>query len=258
MTKVKFKKDGLLATVSIDREERLNSMDYETLIELEKVIEKLKFSKDIRVVVFTGAGEKAFSAGADLKERKNLNDQQVRRNVQKTREVINHIELLPLPTIAAINGFALGGGLELALVCDFRIAADHAQMGLTEVSWGIVPGAGGTQRLARLIGVSKAKELILTARKIDSETAYSWGMINKRVNKNELQSQVNLLVNEITSNAPLAVNQAKIAIQQGSDTDLHTGLAIESKAYEAIIQTEDRIEALNAFQDKRPPQFQGK
>ncbi|WP_462411150.1 enoyl-CoA hydratase-related protein [Neobacillus sp. Marseille-QA0830] len=257
MSKVKLTLDDPFAVITINRPEQLNCFDLESLTQLRDIVDSLKFDKEIRAVIITGAGEKAFSAGADLKERGTLDEKGVRRNVNLIRDIFTMIEELPQPTIAAINGYALGGGLELALVCDFRIAVKEAVMGLTEVSWGIIPGAGGTQRLSRLIGTSKAKELIFTARKIGAYQAYELGILNKVVEREELMKAAIDLAQEITRNAPLAVTQAKYAIQFGSNVDIKTGLAIESKAYEVIIPTKDRIEALNAFKDKRKPNFKG-
>lgn len=257
MRKVTLQVNEWIATVMINRPEQLNCFDYETLTELEEVVDDLKLDRDVRVVIFTGAGEKAFSAGADLKERRTLNEKEVRRNVEKIRDVFTKIEELPQPTIAAVNGVALGGGFELALVCDFRYVVQGALLGLTEVSWGIIPGAGGTQRLSRLIGTSRAKELIFTARKITSEEAYELGIINKVVERESLLPLSLQLAQEILKNAPLAVTQAKYAINYGSSVDLKTGLAIETKAYEIIIPTTDRVEALQAFREKRAPVFKG-
>ena len=257
MKKVLLQVEESIATVTINRPAQLNCFDYETLSELDAVVEDLKLDRDVRVIIFTGAGEKAFSAGADLKERKTLNEKEVRRNVEKIRDVFTRIEELPQPTIAAVNGVALGGGFELALACDFRYVVNGALLGLTEVSWGIIPGAGGTQRLSRLIGTSRAKELIFTARKMTSEDAYSLGIVNKVVEREQLRSTALELAQEIQKNAPLAVKQAKYAIHYGSSVDLKTGLAIETKAYENIIPTTDRLEALQAFQEKRPPRFKG-
>lgn len=257
MGKVTLHVENGIATVTINRPESLNCFDYETLTTLEEMVDDLKFNRDVRVVIFTGAGEKAFSAGADLKERRTLNEKEVRRNVGKIRDVFTKIEELPQPTIAAVNGVALGGGLELALACDFRYAVSGVLLGLTEVSWGIIPGAGGTQRLTRLIGTSRAKELIFTARKITSEEAYELGIVNKVVERESLLPLSMQLAQEILRNAPLAVTQAKYAIHYGSAVDLKTGLAIETKAYEIIIPTTDRVEALQAFQEKRAPVFKG-
>ncbi|NRD79204.1 enoyl-CoA hydratase/isomerase family protein [Bacillus sp. BRMEA1] len=257
MRKIELKVDGHLAVVTINRPEQFNCFDLETLYQLNETVNEIKFDRNIRVVIITGAGEKSFSTGADLRERRTLNEKEVRRNVNLIGEVFTKIGELPQPTIAAINGYALGGGLELALACDFRFAVKEAILGLTEVSWAIIPGAGGTQRLCRLIGISKAKELILTARKIDAIQAYDLGLVNKVVDRNELLESSVRLAEEIMKNGPLAVTQAKYAINYGSNVDLKTGLAIESKAYEVIIPSTDRVEALEAFNEKRAPQFKG-
>lgn len=258
MGKVLFEKDGHLGKVTINRPDQLNCFDYETLAVLGEIVETIQADKDVRAVIVTGSGEKAFSAGADLKERRTLSEKEVRRNVRAIRDVFTAIEELPQPTIAAINGYALGGGLELALACDFRYAVSDAVMGLTEVSWAIIPGAGGTQRLSRLVGTSRAKELILTARRINAEKALDMGMINEVFDRKDLLDGANALAREIMKNGPLAVTQAKYAINHGNNVDIHTGLAIEAKAYEVIIPTEDRVEALQAFKEKRPANFKGK
>ncbi|RXT08802.1 enoyl-CoA hydratase-related protein [Ammoniphilus sp. CFH 90114] len=255
---VLLERDGHLAIIKLNRPEELNALNYDTLAKLGEIVEQIQLdSKDIRVVIVAAQG-RAFCAGADLKERRTLNEQQVRRNVRKIRDVFTAIERLPQPTIAAINGYAFGGGFELALACDFRYAVQDAMMGLTEVSLGIIPGAGGTQRLSRLIGPSKAKELILTARKISAKTALDYGFLNGVAESQEqLTDQALSLANEILGNAPLAVYQAKYAIDKGSSVDLQTGLDLESKAYEVIIPTKDRLEALEAFREKRKPVFRG-
>jgi enoyl-CoA hydratase len=257
LEKILLNVDKHLAFITINRPDQLNCFDLETLTQLAEVIEEIKFNKDIRVVIITGAGEKSFSTGADLRERRTLSEKEVRRNVNLIRDVFSKIEELPQPTIAAINGYAFGGGLELALACDLRIAVKEAVMGLTEVSLGIIPGAGGTQRLSRLIGISKAKELIFTARKISADVASEFGIVNKVVERKQLHTSSVELAAEIINNAPLAVTQAKFAIHYGSNVDLKTGLAIESKAYEVIIPTKDRLEALEAFKEKRAPIFKG-
>lgn len=255
MKSIKFQKEQHLAYITIDRPKSLNCFNFDTLQELGSVVESLHTDPDVRVVIFTGAGDKAFSAGADLKERKNLTEAEVRRNVKKIRDVFSAVAELPQPTIAAVNGFAFGGGFELMLACDFKIAAESALMGMTEVSWGIIPGAGGTQRLSRLIGEMKAKELILTARKISAEKALELGILTAVATNENVMTACKELADEILQNAPIAVRQAKYAIQHGSSTDLQTGLAIESKAYEVTIPTKDRVEALNAFSEKRKPVF---
>jgi len=251
-------REGHIGTILLNRPDELNALDYQTLVRLGEIIEELQQDvKQTRVVIVKAVG-RAFCAGADLKERRTLNDQQVRRNVRKIRDVFTALERLPQPTIASINGFAFGGGFELALACDFRFAVRGTLMGLTEVSLGIIPGAGGTQRLPRLIGPSRAKELILTARKISAQQALEYGFVNGVADDPEHLEQLSIsLANEIVTNAPLAVYQAKYAIDRGGSADLQTGLDIESKAYEVIIPTKDRLEALEAFKEKRKPVFHG-
>lgn len=257
MAKVDYEVKGHLARVTLNRPEVLNCFDYETLKELGAIVDSIHTDKEVRAVIFTGAGEKAFSAGADLKERKTLNEAQVRRNVKKIRDVFSAIASLPQPTIAAVNGYALGGGFELALSCDFRIAVKDTKLGLTETSMAIIPGAGGTQRLPRLVGESKALELILTAKKITSQEALDDGISTAAAERHELIETCEHLAGKIMKNGPIAVQQAKFAVKKGLNTDLQTGLDIESKAYELTIPTNDRVEALKAFSEKRAPEFKG-
>ena len=248
-----------LATVTLNRPDAMNAFNYDMLVELGNVAEELRTNADVRVVIITAAGEKAFSVGADLKERRGLTEQQVRRNVYKIGDVFNRIADLPQPTIAAINGYAFGGGMELLLACDFRVTGPEVKMGLTETSLAIIPGAGGTQRLPRIIGEAKAMELILTARRFSGEEAYSFGLITRLVDEasHALDGTMEL-AQEMLKNGPVALQQAKFAIRQGMGVDMQTGLQIERKAYEVIIPTEDRVEALVAFGEKRPPEFKGK
>lgn len=248
-----------VATVTLNRPDAMNAFNYDMLVELGNVAEELRTNADVRVVVITAAGEKAFSVGADLKERRGLTEQQVRRNVYKIGDVFNRIADLPQPTIAAINGYAFGGGMELLLACDFRVTGKDVKMGLTETSLAIIPGAGGTQRLPRIIGEAKAMELILTARRFSGEEAYSFGLITRLVDEasHALDGAMEL-AQEMLKNGPIAVQQAKFAIRQGMGVDIQTGLQIERKAYEVIIPTEDRVEALVAFGEKRAPEFKGK
>lgn len=248
-----------IATVTLNRPDVMNAFNYDMLVELGNVAEELRTNADARVVVITAAGEKAFSVGADLKERRGLTEQQVRRNVYKIGDVFNRIADLPQPTIAAINGYAFGGGMELLLACDFRVTGKDVKMGLTETSLAIIPGAGGTQRLPRIIGEAKAMELILTARRFSGEEAYGFGLITRLVDEpsHALDGAMEL-AQEMLKNGPVAVQQAKFAIRQGMGVDMQTGLQIERKAYEVIIPTEDRVEALVAFGEKRAPEFKGK
>lgn len=206
---------NFVATVTINRADALNAFNYETLIELQDIVEQLRNDPEVRVVIFTGSGEKAFSVGADLKERKTLSDAAVKRNIYKINEVFNMIDQLPQPTIAAINGYAFGGGMELALACDFRIAAKGISMGLTETSLAIIPGAGGTQRLPRLIGQSKALELILTAKRLTADEANEYGLLYKVTEKESLMSECRKLAELMLANGPVAIMQAKFAIKTG-------------------------------------------
>lgn len=257
MSNLLFEVKNHIGYVTINRPDVLNCFNFDTLNELGELAEEIHTNKDVRVVIFTGAGEKAFSAGADLKERRTLTEQQVRRNVNKIRDVFNRIAQLPQPTIAAVNGHSFGGGFELMLACDFRISVREAKMGLTELSWAIIPGAGGTQRLPRLIGEAKAKELILTARKLTADQAYEYGILTRVVERENLMTEAEGLASDMMANGPIALQQAKYAINYGMSVDLQTALAIESKAYEITIPTKDRIEALDAFNEKRKPDFKG-
>ncbi|MFC5648658.1 enoyl-CoA hydratase-related protein [Paenibacillus solisilvae] len=255
---VLLEQQGHIGYIRLNRPKDLNAINDSMLALLGEILETIeRHPRDIRVVIIEGEG-RAFCAGADLKERRLLVESQIRGSVMKIREVLNALERLPQPTIAAINGYAFGGGLELALACDFRYSIRAAKMGLTEVSLGIIPGAGGTQRLPRLIGAAKAKELILTARKITTEQAYALGLLNGVAEDlQQLKEISERLAAEILVNAPLAVYQAKYAIDKGLNSDLQTGMDVEFKAYEAIIPTKDRLEALEAFRDKRTPRFNG-
>ena len=258
MQEIIYEQKNAVAYVTLNRPDSMNAFNYQLLLELGQVVEGIRIDPDVRVVVFTGSGDRAFSVGADLKERKTLTESMVRRNLNKIGDVFTMIDQLPQPTIAVINGFAFGGGMELALACDFRIAADSAVMGLTETGLAIIPGAGGTQRLPRLIGESKAMELILTARRVTAEEALNLGMVTQKAPLDSLEETVNTFVGSLLANGPIAIQQAKFAIKQGMMADLQTGLAIERKAYEMTLPTEDRVEALIAFSEKRKPVFRGK
>lgn len=258
METIIYEQRGHLAIVTLHRPEGLNAFNYDMIRELGEITESIRINPEIRVVIFTGSGERSFSVGADLKERKTLTDLQVKRNLYKIGEVFSMIEELPQPTIAMINGFAFGGGIELALACDFRIAAQSAKMGLTETSLAIIPGAGGTQRLPRLIGETKALELILTARRLDADQALDYGIVMKVGADDALEDETIAFADEMLKNGPIALQQAKFAVRNGMKVDIQTGLSIERKAYELTIPTEDRIEALDAFAEKRAPEFKGK
>ncbi|MBM7602290.1 enoyl-CoA hydratase/carnithine racemase [Metabacillus crassostreae] len=243
--------------ITLNRPHAANALSIGLLKELKEIINSCEVDRSIRCIILSGSGEGAFCAGADLKERSLMTDYQVRDAVTLIGECINSLEELPQPVIAAINGAALGGGLELALACDFIIASETARFGLTETSLGIIPGAGGTQRLPRLIGLGKAKELIYTARKLDAREAAEIGLIQYVTKADLLKEKAIEIADRIALNAPLAMQKAKKCINKGMDVDLKTGLNFERLAYETIIPTQDRLEGLKAFKEKRLPRFNG-
>ncbi len=247
-----------VATLTLNRPEVMNSFNFAMLRALRDQIESIRFKPEIRVVIITAAGEKAFCAGADLKERTTLSPDQVKEYIFTIRNLFTSIEQLNKAVIAAVNGIALGGGTELALACDIRIASTNATMGLTETRLAIIPGAGGTQRLPRLVGRGKAKELIFTGQRIGAEEAQRIGLVNKICEQKDLLDECKKMAAMICEAGPVAIEQAKYAINHGLETDLHTGLAIESNAYWVCIPTEDRLEGLAAFKEKRKPVYKGK
>jgi len=250
-------KDGV-AVLTLNRPQLMNSFNFPLLNALKEHVDALRFKTDIRVVIITGSGQKAFCAGADLKERATLDEQRVKEFIFTIRDLFTSIEYLNKPVIAAVNGVALGGGTELALACDIRIAASNASLGLTETRLAIIPGAGGTQRLPRLVGRGKAKELIFTGRRINAQEALQIGLVNQVYEKDLLMAECLKMAAMICETGPIAIEQAKYAINYGLETDLHTGLGIESNAYWTVIPTEDRLEGLAAFKEKRKPVYKGK
>ena len=248
---------GQILIVTINRPERMNALDRPTLMAGAKLIKELHYQKDIRVVIVTGTGDKAFCAGADLKERENMSMSEVRQYIRAIRDTFTDIENLPMPVICAINGIALGGGLEMALACDIRLASPNATLGLTEVTLGIIPGGGGTQRLPRLVGRGKAKEMLFLGLRLTADEAMEIGLINHIAPEGKLMDMALEMADKIVNNPPIAVQQAKIAVNQGMEVDLKKGLEIESASYEVCIPTKDRLEALAAFKEKRKPVFKG-
>ncbi|MFB5189862.1 enoyl-CoA hydratase-related protein [Alicyclobacillus fastidiosus] len=246
-----------IVILQLNREEAANALSTALLEAFIGHVEELHNS-DARVVIVTGSGEKAFCAGADLKERRGIPEAQVRFAVDRIRRAVEGVATLPMPVIAAVNGVAFGGGTEIALAADIRILSEHAKMGLTETSLAIIPGAGGTQRLARLVGVGKAKELIYTARRIDAQSALAIGLANAVVAPSELIPAAIAMAEEIAANGPLAVRQAKLALDGGMDVALPSGLLLERAAYDTLIPTQDRLEGLLAFAEKRRPNYQGR
>ena len=250
--------DAGVLTLTLNRPDVMNSLNFQLLRALRDQIDAVRFRSDIRVVIIIGSGERAFCAGADLKERATLKPEQVKEFIFTIRSLFTSIEQVNKAVIAAVNGIALGGGTELALASDIRIASNNARMGLTETRLAIIPGAGGTQRLPRLVGKGKAKELIFTGQQLDAQEALKIGLVNKICEQKDLWDECKKMAGMICETGPIAIEQAKYAINYGMETDIHTGLAIESNAYWVCIPTEDRLEGLAAFKEKRKPVFKGK
>ena len=254
---VRCEREGDLVWLTIERPEVMNCLSFPTLRRLRTLCEELRADLSIRVILLTGSGDKAFCAGADLKERKTMPKERIPLFVKNIARTMDDVASLPQPTIAVVNGFALGGGTELMLACDLRVAAAHAQFGLTETSLAIIPGAGGTQRLPRLVGRSRAKDLILTARKLDALEAERIGLVNRIAPAGKLRETALELARTIADNGPVAVRAAKAAIDSGCEEPLARGLETEAGCYERVLPTEDRLEALAAFAEKRKPRYRG-
>jgi len=253
---LKVEQDGALLMVTINRPEVRNALDPETWAELRAAVRQARHDPSVRIVILTGAGDKAFASGADIRSLRDRNQWEYFRS--ESQETLLELENLPKPVIAAINGVALGGGCEVCLAADIRIAADHARFGQPEVNLGILPSAGGTQRLARLVGLGKAKELILTGEIISAQEALAIGLVNQVVPAAELMSAVRAMADKILSKGPLAVGLAKLAINVGMNTDITSGLAYEKLAQTLLFTTEDKYEGTTAFLEKRPAQFKGR
>lgn len=246
-----------IAHVTINRPDARNALSKETNEELLSLAAELGSNSEVRAVVLRGSGEKSFCAGADLKERKGVSPADTGPYVDAISGAITAWSKIPQPTLAVVNGFAFGGGMELAIACDLRIASENALFGLTEVRLGIMPGAGGTQRLPRLIGVSAAKELILLGKRIDAKQALGLGLVSAVVPQSELDNKVDEIIAELMLCAPLSTQMAKEAIDRGTEVGIEEGLQIERACYEKTLFTEDRNEGLRAFAEKRAPKYQG-
>ncbi len=245
--------------VTLNRPEVSNAFNTEMAWDLIHVFESLSTSpENIRVVVLTGAGKKAFCAGGDLKERNGMSDEQWLRQHKVYERMTRAVVACPIPTIGAINGAAFGGGCELAAAMDFIYASESAKFAQTEVRIGIIPGAGGTQTLARAVGEKRAKELILSGRVFSASEALQWGLANEVCHPDQLIECTLDVAASIANNAPIAVKQAKQAIHKGMQMSLSDGLAFEIEAYNRTVPTQDRREGVMAFNEKRSPEFQGK
>lgn len=254
---IKIEKSGKIAYLIINREEVRNALDQDTINEMKHFLEEARLDDEVGLVVFTGAGEKSFAAGADIAQ---LQKREMLEILQTggMKEFYNYIESYEKPTIAAVNGFALGGGFELALACDIRIASENAKVGLPELNLAIIPGAGGTQRLARIIGKGKALELILTGKIMTAEEAKDLGILTDVVPIEQLREATEEIAKSILNKGPLAVRLAKLSVLYGTETDIQTGLIIEKLSQAILFATEDKNEGTTAFLEKRKPNYQGK
>ena len=250
-------KDGI-GYITINRPAALNALSSEVLTDLNLVLDEVEKHEEIRVVIVSGQGDKAFVAGADIKEMDQMSPMQAFEYMTYANDTFTRLSDLTQPTIAVLNGYALGGGLELALSTDIRIGFEKTMVGFPEVGLGIIPGFAGTQRMSRLIGTSKTKELIYTARIVKGNEAYNLGILNKLVPAEELLSSAEELAKSIMKNAPLAVEKAKHVIQVGSELPLKNAIRLETEAEALLFSTEDKVEGMRAFVEKRKAVFNRK
>jgi enoyl-CoA hydratase len=254
---VKVEREDGVAVLTIDRQEKLNALDRQVVEEIGQALLELEAERP-RAIVVTGAGERAFIAGADIRAMSVMDPIEAKQFSEIGHAAMALLDRSPVPTIAAVNGFALGGGCEVAIACDVRIAAENATFGFPEVGLGILPGMGGTQRMPRLIGPALAKELIFTGRRIGAEEAREIGLVNRVVGQGEALDAAMGLAAEISANGPLAVRHAKAAANRALDVDLVSGLEYEADQFALLFATQDAREGMNAFGEKRKPKFEGR
>jgi enoyl-CoA hydratase len=257
MDYVGVKREGGVAVLTVDRQEKLNALDGQVIEEIGQALLELE-SEGPRAIIVTGAGERAFIAGADIRAMSVMDPIEAKRFSEIGHAAMALLDRSPIPTIAAVNGYALGGGCEVAIACDIRIAAENATFGFPEVGLGILPGLGGTQRLPRLVGPALAKELIFTGRRVGAEEARGIGLANRVVGQGEALDAAKEMAAEISANGPLAVRYAKAATNRALDVDLISGLEFEADQFALLFATEDAREGMNAFGEKRKPRFEGR
>jgi len=250
--------ENMIGILTINRPKALNALNTETLGELQQAIEEVKGNPTLRVLIVTGAGDKAFVAGADIQEMKEMNSMAALGFSKLGHDTMKKIEDLDRPVIAAVNGFALGGGTEVALACDFIYASDNARFGLPEVTLGVFPGFGGTQRLPRLIGKAKAKELIMTGKMVTAQEAFELGLVNRVFPLASLMEEAKKTAGQIAANGPIGVRLSKRVVNNGFDLDLAEACSLESFGFSVCFSTEDQKEGMRAFVEKRKPAYQGK
>jgi enoyl-CoA hydratase len=249
-----FEKQDNIGVLKINRPKAMNALNTETICEFSQIIDEINLDQDIKVLVVTGEG-KAFVAGADIVEMKDKTSEEARVFAELGMRLFRKIELMEKPVIAAVNGFALGGGCELSMSCDIRLAGEKAKFGQPEVGLGITPGFGGTQRMSRLVGLAKAKELIFTAKMINAAEAEKIGLVNSVVPQEELMDKVMEMAKQIAQNSPMAVKYAKSAINRGYETDIETAMYIEKDIFGLCFASEEQTEGMTAFIEKRKPKF---
>lgn len=252
-----YKLNAGIGVVTLNRPKALNALNYGMLKELDDVLDRVAQNDNVKVVIITGNGKKSFAVGADIVEMQNLSPFEGRKWGKLGQAVFSKLENLPQPVIAAVNGFALGGGCELAMACDLRIAADHARFGQPEVGLGIIPGFAGTQRLPRLVGKGRAKELLFTGDIIDAYEAYRIGLVNKVAPGEEFKNTVWNVAEKIISRAEVAVKLCKAAVNVGLNMELESGIAYEAEAFGLCFATDDQKEGMTAFLEKRKALFTG-
>jgi enoyl-CoA hydratase len=253
-----YEKSEGIATITLNRPEALNAFSKEVVEEILQALEDIRRDENVRVVILTGAGEKAFSAGADIKAMIGMNALKARELSLMGEKLCVSFENLEKQVIAALNGYALGGGMEVAMSCDIRIASENVRMGQTEINIGLIPGWGGTQRLTRLVGRGKAKELVFTGRMIDARTAEQLGIVNMVVAADKFRETIRQFALELAAKAPVALKVAKALIEKGADISLDSALALEREGFGVVASTEDLQEGVKAFTEKRKPTFKGK
>lgn len=252
-----YEKKDFVGTLTINRPKALNALNRQLITELGQFLNEVDEDKDLRCLIITGSGDKAFVAGADIKEMEDLDAAGAKEFSKLGQDVFRRLEVLKVPVIAAVNGFALGGGLELAMACDFILASDDAKLGLPETSLGLIPGFGGTVRLRRYVGMGKAKEMTYTGDHYSSEEAYNFGLVTKILPKADLLAAAEKMASKISKRGPVAVGIAKMAINESGDLALDAAMEMERSQFGAIFKTEDKNIGINAFINKEKPNFKG-
>jgi len=256
-TSLAVRRDGGIVVATLNRPDKLNALNKDVFDELKRLVDVLETDKTVRALIMTGSGEKAFCVGADLKERQGMNEKDILVRLEFVRSLYLRLERLPVPTIAAINGSAMGGGLELALACDLRIASDNATLSFPEVDLAIIPGNGGTQRLSRVIGLAKTLEMVLLGKRLTANEAFGHGMVNMVVANGQAVVQAMSWAGKIAEAGPIAIRNAKNAIRVGYERSLEEGLSLEIDCYKACLYSKDRLEGLKAFSEKRKAVYRG-